>query len=83
MTLALLLVLPLAGPCEPAAVHQQPVQEKGEEIERLKEWPDLGSAKEAVRTDIARLRKARTPGSGNAAQRRRAKVRTGTARSSK
>jgi hypothetical protein len=54
----------LAGPASsaPAAPVQGPVQEQGEKIERLEAWPELkGDEKSRVETDVARLRKARTP----------------------
>jgi len=59
--------------CAPAlaapAVVQDPAPQPPQESRRLERWPALeGSALEAVRTDVQRLRKARTPEMGEQAE---------------
>lgn len=53
-----------AGPGASAPRTAAPLvrpQDDGDEIKRLEAWPDLGKAKSQAKTDIQRLRKARTP----------------------
>lgn len=68
LALALALCAPTIVPRALAPVHQDPPQEGGE-VQRLAAWPALErDTLELVRTDIARLRKARTPEMGEEAE---------------
>jgi len=58
LTALTVLLLPLGHPPGAAA----PVQEEGEELVRLEAWPELGGKElKQVRTEVSKLRKARTP----------------------
>ncbi len=68
MTIAwLFLAFPAAPTLSPAALPRsvapslQELEKKPDEPKRLERWPDLGKAESKVRTDVERLRKARTP----------------------
>ena len=68
MSLALALAL-AAAPLAPAAPPLQDPPAEGDEVVRLAAWPELArDTLETVRTDIARLRKARTPEMGEEAE---------------
>ena len=52
----------LAAPSLPAAPAPQDPPAEGDEVQRLETWPELErDTRDVVRTDISRLRKARTP----------------------
>lgn len=68
LALALALCAPSSIPRSAASVLQEPPQD-GDELQRLEAWPALErDTLELVRTDVARLRKARTPQMGEEAE---------------